>query len=168
MYVNDKTLTDEFSSIRQADMDICSVDKNTGILWANISSGVAEIRSDDDYCTYCNPNATTSFCIFTLANNTIERCVWGPWGLADFETAYNYSAPPLYYSAAFTVSLVTDGSDHLMIDGNSTKTTKPAASATAHNTTVTCPPSGVPATPITRPTPQIELIPKMAANFTTG
>lgn len=152
-------LTDKFPPLRYADMDICSVDKNTGILWANISSSFY-----DEY----NPNATTNVCMFTLANSTIERCVWGPWGLADFETAYNYSAPPLYYSAVFTVSLVTDGSYHLMVDGNSTRTTKPAASATAHNTTVTCPPSGVPATPITRPTPQIELIPKMAENFTTA
>ena len=139
-------------------MELNWVDENTGILWANISASLEDVRTET--------NLTTNVCLFTLFNNTIENCLWGPWGLAEFVTAYNYSTP-LYYSAIFTVSLVKDGTDHLMVDGNATATTKPAASATAHNTTVTCPPSGVPPTPITPLVPQIDLIPKLAENFTT-
>ena len=106
----------------------------------------------------------TQPCRFELYNSSIERCYWGPWGLVELDLAFNYEKPQ-YYSSVFNLSATADDNGPEVIIDASTATAISAA-PTATSINITCPSSGVPATPITSAMSQIEMIPTLAANIT--
>ncbi|KUJ22925.1 uncharacterized protein LY89DRAFT_729029 [Mollisia scopiformis] len=120
---------------------------NTGTLHWNIGNG-----NGGNY-------TGINLCRLFIANYTIVNCQWGPWGIVN----WNQTDDTLLYSQLFNISAAKNGTKPAVISNNKTPTSK---QVTATAGTVTCPPSGIPASPIYTPVPTVEQIPPMAGNLT--
>ncbi|KAH8822088.1 hypothetical protein F5884DRAFT_894771 [Xylogone sp. PMI_703] len=109
-------------------------------------------------------NASLSFCLFALFNDSITSCAWGPWGVSVIETTNYYI--PLFYSAVFRVFPERNGTKPVeWINGQDPTTLASSAAVTATaSINVTCPPSGIPAQP-TAITRQVDIWPPVAGNL---
>lgn len=122
------------------------IDNNTGTLLWKVGNG--------DYGNYTGINV----CRLLMWNYTITACGWGPWGLLGWDQT---DSDILIYSQFFNISAPSKGSKPALVT-NSKLASQSAATATAGS--VTCPPSGIPATQIYTPVPVVEHFPPMGDN----
>lgn len=104
-----------------------------------------------------------NYCLFVLYNWTIQSCSWGPFGLTGWEVS-GASQGPLLVSELFKI-LPANTKGPSLIELAKT-TTQSAAPVTATPGNVTCPPSGIPAAPISTAAAQMEMIPPLANGVT--
>jgi hypothetical protein len=105
-----------------------------------------------------------NYCMFMLFDYTLQKCSWGPFGLLEWDQGGSFQVP-LLYSEMFKI-LPPNSTEPALIT-NTAKTTKQSpAPVTATQGNITCPPSGIPASPITTVAPQMEMIPPLANNVT--
>jgi hypothetical protein len=86
-----------------------------------------------------------NYCFFALYNWTISSCSWGPFGLTGWEVSATNQGP-LLVSELFKISPPSSEGPSLIELGKTTTQSPAPVTATPGN--VTCPPSGIPAAPI--------------------
>lgn len=123
------------------------VDNNTGTLLWHVGNG--------NYGNYTG----IGVCQMMMWNYTITACGWGPFGLLNWEQT---NTNVLIYSQFFNISAPAKGSKPALITNSKSVSSRPTATATAGS--VTCPPSGVPASPIYTPIPVVEHFPPLGQN----